>query len=210
MVGSQLLFEAECLPDLTWLDNAWGDYPYEDLAYEYETQYGQETDESRPGRNLLEPAYNVPNPLFFEFHVQEETPSLPTTPALPFSPEQAAPQPCTSYSDVVNNSDSSHSQGRRYHCAECDRLFKLEKDFRRHVETTKAHQLAVFQCCCMHTSGRKDNFLQHVERKKPCIPAVPFVCSCGYRIESNSPDAVALLLKHVKPCGQRKRGRPKK
>lgn len=54
MVGSQLLFEAECLPDLTWLDNAWGDYPYEDLAYEYETQYGQETDESRPGRNLRE------------------------------------------------------------------------------------------------------------------------------------------------------------
>jgi hypothetical protein len=54
MAGSQLSSEAECPLDWTWLDNAWEDLIYEDLAYEDETQYGKETEESRPGHNLRE------------------------------------------------------------------------------------------------------------------------------------------------------------
>lgn len=165
----------------------------------------------------IEPAY-IPNPPDFEFRLQEETPSLSTTPrdisdsnsALSFSPDQSAPEPYMNCSDIVSNAGLSQSQGGRYHCLECHRPFKLKKDLRRHFETTKAHQPAIFQCCCAHTSGRKDNFLKHIEKKKPCNPTVPFICSCGYEVESNSPNAIILLLEHVKPCGQRKRGRPKK
>lgn len=163
-----------------------------------------------------EPAYALSNPPALESRLQEETPSQPTTAlsrldsssALPFSP---APDLCIEYSDtMVDNTDPSHGQGGLYHCLECNRPFRFEKDLRRHRETTKAHQAAVFQCCCSHTSGRKDNFLKHVERKKPCSPIVPFICSCGYMIESSSLDAISRLLTHIKPCGQRKRGRPKK
>jgi hypothetical protein len=150
------------------------------------------------------PSHNLPSPNAHAYILREETSSLLATPLNALDPNSALPFSADQYVDAP------HNQGGRYHCTECNRPFRLEKDFRRHVETTKAHRSAVFQCCCTHTSGRKDNFLKHIERKKPCNPTVPFICSCGYRIESDSPDAISLLLKHIKPCGQRKRGRPKK
>ncbi|KAL7925758.1 hypothetical protein ACQKWADRAFT_199921 [Trichoderma austrokoningii] len=214
MARSQPSSGTECPLDLSWLDDAWSDFEF-DFAGEYETQHGKETE----GRNLVELADALSNPAALEFRLQEETPSQATTPlnlwvsnaALPFSPDRSAFDFHTENSDViVDNADASHGQGGPHHCLECNRSFRLEKDLRRHRETTKAHQAAVFQCCCTYTSGRKDTFLKHVERKTPCSPVVPFICSCGYSIESSSSDAIALLLEHVKPCGQRKRGRPKK
>lgn len=103
-----------------------------------------------------------------------------------------------------------HDQRGRYHCTQCNVDFRLKKDLQRHIETMEIHRSAIFQCCCRHRSGRKDNFLKHIKRKKSCRPTVPFICSCGYKIETNSPDAITQLLKHIKPCGQRKRGQPKK
>ncbi|KAK1242782.1 hypothetical protein MKX08_005594 [Trichoderma sp. CBMAI-0020] len=108
MAGSQLSTEAECPLDFTFEDFTFEDFMYDDILWEDETQYGKETEESLPGSNLLEPAY-TPNLPAFEFRLQEETPSLSTTPreisdsnsAQPFPPNQSAAELYTAnYSDI--------------------------------------------------------------------------------------------------------------
>lgn len=177
----------------------------------------------------VEPALPLHNLLTFEFCSGEDTPFLPAETSLvinstnmftnmlnspltmPLSFDQSISSSFPeNFSHAVDNAGLFHYNGGRYHCPECTIDFKLEKDFRRHLKTVKPHQLTAFQCCCTYKSGRKDNFLKHITRKNICSPIASFICSCGYRVESNSPDAIARLLRHIKPCGQRKRGRPRK
>lgn len=173
------------------------------------------------------PALVLRNPPTLESCREEKTPSrvmdassskIPTntqnmSSALPTLHDQSASSSHTEhFSDTgrhVDNANPSHYQRGRYHCPECDVDFGLKKDLQRHFETTKAHRSSVIQCHCKLSFSRKDKFYEHI-RKRSCGSVIPFLCSCGYRIESSSPDSADLMLEHVKLCGQRKRGRPKK
>jgi hypothetical protein len=113
-------------------------------------------------------------------------------------------------SQLVDHIVSSHYQDGRYHCSKCNVDIGLKKDLQRHFETTETHRLSAIRCRCSLSFGRKDKFCEHLQRKKPCDSILSFSCFCGHRIESSSPDSTNRILEHIKPCGQRKRGRPKR
>lgn len=108
--------------------------------------------------------------------------------------------------NVVESTGFSQHQGTQYHCAECQTDFKFEKSLQRHIKTADAHRSLAFelQCCCQSLFGRKDNFRKHVKLKhiklKVCKPLVPFLCSCGYQVESSHRDSGRLILDHTKAC----------
>ncbi|KAL6901513.1 hypothetical protein GGI43DRAFT_403194 [Trichoderma evansii] len=198
-----------------------------DTAWENEFNCDEEIEGSQIGSNLLSPTLVFCDLPALESRLEEKPPShvmdawlsnIPTNsqnlisaPSIVHD-QYASSSRTEQISDtgqLVDNANSSHYQRRRYHCPECDVDFGLKKDLQRHFETTKAHRSSAIQCHCKQLFSRKDKFYEHV-RKRPCDPVVPFFCSCGYRIESSSPDSVGLILEHVKLCGQRKRGRPKK
>ncbi|EHK47061.1 hypothetical protein TRIATDRAFT_90906 [Trichoderma atroviride IMI 206040] len=111
--------------------------------------------------------------------------------------------------DLVDHIESAHHRGGRFHCKTCKVHFGLKKDFRRHLESAKLHPLSRIRCRC-EMLFRKDKFRNHLKRKKPCDPVVPFLCSCGHSVDSGGSNAVVRMLQHVDSCGRRRPGWPKK
>ncbi|PTB41609.1 hypothetical protein M441DRAFT_46744 [Trichoderma asperellum CBS 433.97] len=212
--------QAKYLLDVLWKDK---NRPYRsrveecslDIALDDEGDYGENVEECNPESNLLLPALvfhgsptpkSIPNNGTPSFAADTPRPKTPTTTSnlspAPFLRDQSGPNSRRNHiNNAVDNTGLLHNQ-------DCNADFKLEKTLRRHIETANAHRLSAFQCCCELSFGRKDNFRSHLERKKPCDPIAPFLCSCGYQVESSNQDSVGLILKHIKACG-RKRGRPK-
>ncbi|KAF3062699.1 hypothetical protein CFAM422_010808, partial [Trichoderma lentiforme] len=110
---------------------------------------------------------------------------------------------------LIDHIELKHRRGRRFYCRTCDMDFGLKKDFRRHLESAKPHQLSAIRCRC-HKLFRKDKFRNHLQRKKPCDNIVHFLCFCGHSVDSNALDAVSRIVQHIGDCGRGRPGRPKK
>lgn len=110
---------------------------------------------------------------------------------------------------LIDHIELKHRRGRRFYCRTCNVDFGLKKDFRRHLETAKPHQLSVIRCRCQKLL-RKDKFRNHLRRKKPCDNIVHFLCYCGHSVDSRALDAVSRIVQHISDCGRGRPGRPKK
>ncbi|KAL6901515.1 hypothetical protein GGI43DRAFT_403200 [Trichoderma evansii] len=187
-----------------------------DVALTDKARNGEEVEESKLRNNMF---LNFDDSPTFESCLGDGTPSpgtealQPETPtasgsASPLIFEQSAPG--SREEQISDAVDYTGPLLYLRHCPSCNMDFKLEKDLRRHFKTAWAHRLSSFQCCCKLLFGRKENFRNHIKRGKPCDTIVPFLCSCRWRVDSGSPDSISLILEHIGPCGQRKRGRPKK
>ena len=110
----------------------------------------------------------------------------------------------------VNHSDTASFPRKPYFCGrrQCQR-FKDRKDFRRHLTETSAHSQAPFRCRCGREFLRKEKFRSHL-KQRACRGNLPFTCSCGFTMSTNTEQANLDFEKHFEPCGQRKRGRPRK
>lgn len=110
---------------------------------------------------------------------------------------------------LVDHIELKHRRGKRFCCRTCNVDFGLKKDFRRHLETAKPHQLSAIRCRCKKLL-RKDKFRNHLQRKKPCDNVVHFLCYCGHSVDSSTLDAVSTIVQHIGDCGRGRPGRPKK
>ncbi|KAL6798615.1 hypothetical protein J3E68DRAFT_400301 [Trichoderma sp. SZMC 28012] len=110
---------------------------------------------------------------------------------------------------LIDHIELKHRLGRRFYCKTCHVSFGLKKDFRRHLETAKPHQLSAIRCRCKKLL-RKDKFRNHLQRKKPCDTIAHFLCYCGHSVDSSTPDAVSRIVYHIGDCGRGRPGRPKK
>ncbi|KAL7962528.1 hypothetical protein V8C34DRAFT_270667 [Trichoderma compactum] len=110
---------------------------------------------------------------------------------------------------LIDHIELNHRRGRRFYCRTCNADFGLKKDFRRHLETAKPHQLSAIRCRCKKLL-RKDKFRNHLQRKKPCDTIAHFLCYCGHSVDSSTLDAVSRIVQHIGDCGRGRPGRPKK
>ncbi|KAL6819532.1 hypothetical protein J3E69DRAFT_342871 [Trichoderma sp. SZMC 28015] len=110
---------------------------------------------------------------------------------------------------LIDHIELKHRLGRRIYCKTCNVSFGLKKDFRRHLETAKPHQLSAIRCRCKKLL-RKDKFRNHLQRKKPCDTIAHFLCYCRHGVDSSTPDAVSMIVQHIGDCGRGRPGRPKK
>ncbi|KAM5517787.1 hypothetical protein FOXYSP1_08572 [Fusarium oxysporum f. sp. phaseoli] len=127
--------------------------------------------------------------------------SKPLRSLLPKPPGNNAtsPQPA-SYHKIT----SPHKPGL-FRCAEevCQDLsFQEKRTLKRHQDSK--HSGAHYVCRCGYSNGRKDTYLNHLDRKK-CSGEGPYTCICGYVTYDLAKDGP-----HFKDCMTGKRGRPTK
>ncbi|KAI1733820.1 hypothetical protein F4680DRAFT_378894 [Xylaria scruposa] len=111
---------------------------------------------------------------------------------------------------AVRHPETRSNMAKPYYCGRqsCSQ-FKSRKDFMRHLSSTPIHSLSRWRCCCGRDFSRKDNFRKHYQ-EMTCAALTPFICSCGYVVDSRQSNALTTFEKHFNPCGKRSRGRPRK
>lgn len=118
---------------------------------------------------------------------------------------------CTTAEELLEHIEAQHPQGslRSYSCGTCEPLkqFKNQKDFRRHLTTTKAHQAGLITCRC-ERRFRKDKFRLHIQASL-CPATVLYRCPCNAPEGVQSPSATTAFLAHLSQCGRRALGRPR-
>lgn len=169
------------------------------------------TSDSPPVETISSPTVDtlLPTP------ITENSVSPPSSTQEP-EPDQSVVFPCD-YCDghfvgvdqYISHIESSHPE-YRYCCKKCNYRFVLRRNFRRHLQTTKAHMSSSFRCRCERVYSRKDHFRNHLQSKKPCEGDEPYLCSCKLSMESKGPDSADMIKQHIKGCGSGKPGRPKK
>lgn len=121
---------------------------------------------------------------------------------------------CTNVDQLIDHIQIQHPPANLpglafYYCGTCtsSKRFKNKKDFRRHLTTTKAHQVELISCRCAR-QFRKDKFRQHI-LKDSCDAAALYRCSCGTPQGVYDSSATPGFLRHINVCGRRPRGRPR-
>lgn len=116
---------------------------------------------------------------------------------------------------LIDHIEDKHARyAKPYHCGVClDKIFTRRKDFETHLTTTKAHGTKLISCNC-GSQFRKDHFLGHMRRKRPCHGTSSFYCPCN-KAEVTQPGFTKVdMVAHVETCRHllrtRRPGRPRK
>ncbi|CAH0047129.1 unnamed protein product [Clonostachys solani] len=111
---------------------------------------------------------------------------------------------------IYGSTPSIASSRARHQCEECDRVFKLGKDLKRHIQSAHVDNPESYMCRCSYHTTRKDVIKRHIgSSAKGCASARPDavdVCICKRFKTPN----VLCFLEHIKDCNKKPRGRPKK
>ncbi|KAI1440237.1 hypothetical protein F5Y02DRAFT_432533 [Annulohypoxylon stygium] len=132
---------------------------------------------------------NPPSPFVLNWQYHEGTAAPTSNPIGPFNPNQT---------NTVNCSGSPSF------CEECNRSFKYEKDFFRHLKATAAHPGSpLYHCACGKENPRKDNHKRHTKKCTKMDHDGQYKCKCNVtHLDKNT------HLQHIKRCGLRPVGRP--
>lgn len=154
----------------------------------------------RPVIETQSPAIETPrpiNPTIASFLSLVEVSSS----ASPFLRDEPTPSSRTEViSDVVSATGSPRDERKRYYCEPCEKEFQTAGGYYLHMRHAKTHQTFGYQCCCKYWTHRKDTFRRHINRVFKCNGLEPFVCLCGYQVNSTRPGSMDLIWEHIEAC----------